>query len=174
MIGKALELARMAHAGQVRKYTGEPYIVHPCAVAGLVSGVMEHDAVIAAAFLHDVVEDTAVTLFQIEQALGVEVAELVRQVTDVSRPQDGNRAERKALDLDHLSRATPHAQTIKCADIIDNARAIVIFDPKFAGRYLEEKRRQLQILRDGNAELRRIAWGLVGEKTASPQSQVGA
>ena len=66
-----------AEAGQRRKYTDEPYIVHPAAVAELVRSVSADDALLAAAWLHDTVEDTATTLADIESHFGSRVAQLV-------------------------------------------------------------------------------------------------
>jgi (p)ppGpp synthase/HD superfamily hydrolase len=75
----ALEFATTAHASinQRRKYTGEPYIVHPIAVAELVRSVPHTPEMIAAAYLHDVVEDTPVTIEEIREEFGPQVAELV-------------------------------------------------------------------------------------------------
>src|SRR5688572_2066454 len=94
---RARGFAERAHAaiGQRRKYTGEPYIVHPIAVAELVRSVPHTPEMIAAALLHDVVEDTPVTLAQIEAEFGPVVADLVDWLTDVSRPADGKRQVRK-------------------------------------------------------------------------------
>jgi (p)ppGpp synthase/HD superfamily hydrolase len=85
--------AAAAHGaiGQKRKYTGEDYIVHPIAVAEIVRSVPHTEVMIAAALLHDVVEDTPVTL---EERFGCEVRELVDWLTD--KPEKGNRKERKA------------------------------------------------------------------------------
>ena len=73
---RAAEFARRAHASidQRRKYTHAPYIVHPKAVADIVAGVTDDPAMIAAAWLHDVVEDTPITIAEVEEL--VEVGEL--------------------------------------------------------------------------------------------------
>lgn len=144
-----------AHAatGQKRKYTGEPYIKHPKAVVEILRTVAHTPEMLAAAWLHDVVEDTSVTIDQIEAFFGPEISTLVEMVTDVSKPEDGNRAERKALDREHLGLANATAQTIKLADLIDNTSSIVACDPEFAKVYLAEKRELLQVLTKGNEEL---------------------
>lgn len=156
---EAFRFARDAHEaiGQRRKYTGEPYIVHPLAVATLVRSVPHTEAMLAAALLHDVVEDTPVTLEEINARFGSDIAELVHWLTDVSRPQDGNRATRKHLDLLHTAKATPAAKTIKLADLIDNTRTIAVHDPGFWGRYRKEKRALLRVLREGDRTLWRMA-----------------
>lgn len=161
MIERAMDFAEEYHRGQKRKYTGEPYIVHPFSVAGLVRSVTSDESVIAAALLHDTVEDTTATLEDIECDFGAGVMFLVEMVTDVSRPEHGNRAVRKKMDLDHIAKACPEAQTIKLADLIDNTKSIVAFDPKFAKVYLEEKKRALAVLTRGDARLHAIASAMI-------------
>lgn len=151
----ALRFATDAHGSidQRRKYTGEPYIVHPIAVAELVRSVPHSAEMIAAALLHDVVEDTPVTIAEIEAEFGSSVAELVAWLTDVSRPQDGNRRKRKHLDLLHTAKAPPAAKTIKLADLIDNTRTISKYDPSFWPVYRREKEALLAVLREGDPKL---------------------
>lgn len=108
---------------------------------------------LAAALLHDTVEDTRVTTADIAREFGVEVAELVAWLTDVSRKEDGNRAVRKGLYLEHIARAPVHAKTIKLADLISNIQSIVPHDPKFARVYLREKAAMLEVLKDGDSTL---------------------
>jgi (p)ppGpp synthase/HD superfamily hydrolase len=161
MIHRAKALATFAHTGQVRKYTGEPYIVHPARVAALVASVTNDNNVIAAAWLHDVVEDTTITLEELRQYFNDEVCRLVSEVTNVTTLADGNRATRKALERKHLATASPDAQTIKLVDILDNVGSIFINDPGFAKIYLAEKRAVLDILTAGDANLWSLASGLV-------------
>jgi len=156
---RAREFANRAHGAidQRRKYTNEPYIRHPEAVAELVRSVPHTEAMLAATWLHDVVEDTPVTIEEIEREFGAEVAALVKMLTDVSRPQDGNRAVRKAIDLAHTAKASPAGKTIKLADLIDNSRNILERDPNFARVYLAEKERLLEVLGEGDTRLLAIA-----------------
>lgn len=144
----ARRFAADAHSsiGQLRKYTGEPYIVHPAAVASLVEGAGGDDAMVAAAWLHDVVEDTPVTLTEIHEKFGPDVGTLVGWLTDVSKPEDGNRAARKKIDLMHISQAPARAQAIKLADLIDNSRSIIQHDPDFSVVYLGEKEKMLAVI----------------------------
>jgi len=139
--------------GQIRKYTGEDYIVHPAAVAELVASVPHTKNQLVAAWLHDTVEDTKATLEDITELFGDEVASLVEMLTDVSKPEDGNRAQRKQIDLEHTSKASPEAKTIKLADLIDNTKSIVEHDPEFAKVYLQEKLRLLSVLKEGDSTL---------------------
>lgn len=152
LIEKAHAFAAFHHlqVGQLRKYTNAPYIEHPMVVARLVEAAGGTDEMIAAAWLHDTVEDTHATIEMIHTEFGGVVGDLVSQVTDVSRPEDGNRAERKAIDRRHIANASPQGQTIKLADMIDNTMTIVRFDPNFAKVYLAEKQQLMGYLQQGH------------------------
>lgn len=164
LIDFACRFAADAHEGQVRNYTGEPYINHPIEVAQMVAAVTDDCETICAALLHDVVEDTPVTVRQIAEAgFGPTIARLVEELTDVSRPSDGNRATRKAIDRDHLASASFRAQTVKFADLISNTKSIIKHDPKFAVVYMAEKRELLRVLTLGDESLRQMANAVVRE-----------
>lgn len=144
---RALHYAAQAHANQRRKYTNEPYINHCIEVAHI---LMEYgiDSVemLSAAVLHDVVEDTPVTIEEVRLVFGAKIAEMVSDLTDVSRPSDGNREIRKAIDREHTAKASIRAKTIKLADLISNTRTIAQFDHSFAKVYLAEKALLLPLL----------------------------
>ena len=163
MIRKAREFATTAHAAidQRRKYTREPYIVHPAEVARLVASVSDDVAMICAAWLHDVVEDTPVSITEIEFEFGNDIAQLVADLTDVSTPADGNRKTRKLIDLEHTQAASPRAKTVKLADLIDNSSSIARQDPGFARIYMAEKRRLLTVLQEGDPQLCAMATAIV-------------
>ena len=165
VVERARVFATAAHAaaGQVRKCTFEPYIVHPAEVVSIVRSVPHTPEMLAAAWLHDVVEDTAVTMEVVRKEFGTEVADLVGWLTDVSRPEHGNRAKRKELDRLHTAAAPAEAQTIKLADLISNTRSIMAHDEKFAKTYLEEKRLLLAVMHRGDATLMAEARKHVGE-----------
>jgi (p)ppGpp synthase/HD superfamily hydrolase len=150
-----------ARIDQRRKYTGHPYIEHPAAVAELVRSVPHDEGMLAAAWLHDTVEDTGVTLLEISHVFGLTVATLVESLTDVSTPADGNRAARKAIDRAHTAHTSPRAKTVKLADLIDNSSTILEHDRDFARVYLQEKRLLLAVLRDGDPTLWARADGIV-------------
>ena len=165
IVQKAQVYAMAAHAsvGQKRKYTGEPYIVHPAEVARIVASVPgATEDMVAAAWLHDVVEDTGCTFTDIHMAFGIDIATLVGWLTDVSQPHDGNRAHRKAIDREHTAQAPAEAQTIKLADLISNSRSIMEHDPAFAKTYLEEKRMLLEVMTKGDPGLHAEASKFVG------------
>ena len=155
LIDRAKRFAMDAHGriDQRRKYTNEPYWVHLEAVASMVREVTRDPEVLAAAWLHDTVEDTPVTIDEITEQFGERVAGLVGELTDCSEPSDGNRAQRKGLDLEHTARACAEAKTIKLADVIDNVRSIAERDPKFGRVYVAEKWKLLGVLGEGDERL---------------------
>ena len=155
LVRRAQDYATRAHQriGQVRKYNKQPYHVHLEAVAKLVAEVTDDPETIAAAWLHDTVEDTPATLEDIEAEFGLPVAELVEELSDVSKPSDGNRATRKAIDRDHTAQASARAKTVKLADLIDNCRDITKHDPRFARVYLVEMGALLDVLEEGDERL---------------------
>lgn len=150
LVRMAQLFAQAAHGatGQVRRYTGEPYIEHPAEVVALLkrAGVTD-DAMLAAAWLHDVVEDTQVRADTIRREFGLLVFTMVVDLTDVQRDL-GNRAARKALDRVRLSAASPETQSVKLADLISNTRSIREHDPKFWPVYRAEALALLDVLRD--------------------------
>ncbi|HED16036.1 MAG TPA: bifunctional (p)ppGpp synthetase/guanosine-3',5'-bis(diphosphate) 3'-pyrophosphohydrolase [Gammaproteobacteria bacterium] len=155
LVDRARIYATKAHQriNHRRKYSNQPYHVHLEAIVKLLQQVTDDAEILAAAWLHDTVEDTPATLDNIEQEFGQNVAELVEDLTDVSLPSDGNRAVRKEIDLKHLAQASTRAKTIKLADLIDNARDITKHDPRFAVVFLEEMNALLEILDDGHPSL---------------------
>ena len=162
MLDEVLKFATKAHGSQKRKYTGEPYIVHPIAVSEIVKTVSHTDEMVAAALLHDVVEDTPVTIQEIETKFGSKVAELVGWLTDTSRPENGNRKTRKSIDRLHSADAPAEAQTIKLADLIHNTKSIEQHDPGFWKVYKQEKIALLDVLTKGDRSLMHIAQQQIG------------
>ncbi|CAM6006431.1 unnamed protein product [Sphagnum balticum] len=125
---------------------------------------------ICAAWLHDVVEDTKLTLAFIQEIFGDSVARLVEQLTDISKPNDGNRQVRKRIDLMHTANASPQGKTIKLADLIDNTKSIVERCPGFAVVYMEEKEELLKVLKEGDSALWSIAFEQVAAYRRSKQA----
>ena len=136
----AFAFAAAAHYAwsKKRKYSGDDYIVHPIHVAQTVKQFGGNDDMVAAFYLHDVVEDTQVNLDIVTGMFGSVVGKLVDDLTDVSVPSDGNRVARKAIDREHLANASTDAQFIKCADIIHNSSDIADNDQHF-GKYTNKK-----------------------------------
>ena len=160
---RAVEFAIRAHGDQRRKYTFEPYVMHCLEVARTVTYFGGTEDMVVAAILHDVVEDTTVTPGEIEDSFGHNVAALVVELSDVSRPEDGNRAARKAIDCAHSGKASPAGQTIKVADLISNSKSIVANAPEFAKVYLVEKENILDVMGDANPDIVRLARDILAE-----------
>lgn len=161
---RAMAFSMRAHGEQPRKYTAEPYWKHCAEVAALVAtapGATEE--MVAAAWLHDTVEDTETTLDTIKGLFGEEVARLVKGLTDVSVPEDGNRKARKAIDRKHLQGTCGHTHTIKMADLISNTSSILTHDRGFGRIYLAEKRLLLEEVTRGDPTLTRMAWEILEE-----------
>lgn len=170
LINQAKEFAHRAHdsIGQKRKYTGEPYWVHTDAVALTVEEHGGSDYMIAAAHMHDVLEDVFPELLNQERQPELNklmivfltfpppvqklVGELTDQFTSNRYPQ-WNREKRKLAESERLSKVSNGAKLIKLADLFDNTKSIVQHDPEFAVTYLREKRRILQSLDDVNPDL---------------------
>jgi (p)ppGpp synthase/HD superfamily hydrolase len=154
---RAFEYAKAAHASinQKRKYSGDPYIVHPMAVAKVLtdSGVTDED-LICAALLHDVLEDVwpvnaVYHPASIEELFGKTVLGYVEELTDEYTKElypDLNRAERKKREAERISKISDGALKVKLADLIDNTGDIAKNDPGFAKVYLREKQRILDAL----------------------------
>lgn len=157
---RAMVFARAAHAGQVRKYTGNPYVDHLAEVAGIVSAVAPEEyreAMVAVAWLHDCMEDQGVEYEDLSDMFGPDIARGVLMLSDL---ETGNRAARKAASRFRLQVAAGWVQTIKCADLISNTSSIVKHDPKFAVTYLAEKRALLEVMTKADRRLHEIATGI--------------
>ncbi len=115
LINTAYSWARFWHKGQKRN-NGQPYIVHPVAVAHKVSLYTNDPHIIAAALNHDVVEDCDVTMATLIEKIGLKAASIVQEVTDPKMPFE----ERIAWRLATIKNISPAAQLIKTADIDDN------------------------------------------------------
>jgi (p)ppGpp synthase/HD superfamily hydrolase len=161
MIDTAIQFGARAHEGQVRKYTGEPYITHPVEVAEIVATVDHTPEMLMAAILHDTVEDTPVTFDDLEAEFGDEVTSLVYWLTEVSVKGQGNRAFRKRQDLVHYSQGPAASQTIKVADMIHNSRCIMLHDRKFWVQYRREKMALLDALTRADSQLLEQAWDMI-------------
>lgn len=154
MFERAVKFATRAHRGQVRKYTDQAYILHPLSVAEIVRTVPNHtEEMLVAAVLHDVVEDTPVTIQDICNEFGTVVGMYVEYLTDISVPEDGNRACRKQRDAYHVAAGPAEVQTIKVADLIHNTADIHAHDSRFWEVYKHEKWFQLNLLTKADSDL---------------------
>jgi guanosine-3',5'-bis(diphosphate) 3'-pyrophosphohydrolase len=118
LILDALEFAAHAQGTQRREDAGDSYLVHLAEVAAACGGHEPFDPVlVAAALLHDVVEDTEVTEADLRTRFGDEIADLVMEVTD---PPDMPKANKQAIQAEHVSRASERARLLKIADKTSN------------------------------------------------------
>lgn len=123
LVSEAFELAQTAHAGQIRNGSGgRPYIEHPLAVAEQLAGHGCSDAVLAAALLHDVVEESDVGVEQIRERFGDQVADLVSALTDAEEIESYTR--RKQVHRADVEAAGHDALIIYAADKLANIRAL--------------------------------------------------
>lgn len=157
LIGKAIVFATEAHKDQFRKFTDEAYVFHPIEVGMLLSEYIDDADAIAAAILHDTVEDTPVTEQDIIDEFGPRVAKLVMEVSKVTEKSDGNRAYRKSVDHAHFANASPLGQSIKLADVISNTSDVVNLNPSFAKVYVPEQEALVASLTEGNEDLKMLA-----------------
>src|SRR6478752_4485586 len=126
LIEQAFEVARVAHADQVRR-SGEPYIAHPLGVAMILADLGLDDVTIAAALLHDAVEDTTVTDDDLQERFGPDVAAIVDGVTKLDRLQFDSKEAQQAATLRKMLVAMAkdiRVLLIKLADRLHNMRTI--------------------------------------------------
>ena len=149
MLFKAIRVAREAHKDQKRKFSQEPYIIHPGRVAARLAiyGVGKFNNValnrmICAAWLHDVVEDTEWTKEDIEREFDSDIALMVDELTNQFKKTDHpdkNRAERKKLEHIRLKEVSPKSKVIKAIDRIDNLLDVTVTaKKKWLLRYADE------------------------------------
>lgn len=125
LFDKAVKLAVEAHSGTERRCKGYPYIIHPMEAAAIVASMTNDQEMLAAAILHDTVEDTDVTLEQIREMFGERVAELVRHET---APDDENLTwrERKAIQVEQLKSAPLDSKIVALGDKLSNMQGIAL------------------------------------------------
>ena len=127
MLNKAITYATNAHAGMKRKGKDRPYILHPLEVMTIVASISDDEAVLAAAVLHDTVEDTDVTREDIAREFGLYVADLVAAESENKR-EDRPAAEtwqiRKQETINHLQSASREVKLICLGDKLANLREI--------------------------------------------------
>ena len=142
LLASAFDFAYQLHEGQYRA-SGEPYICHPVAVADLLRDIGASAGVIAAGFLHDVVEDTAVTPDEVEAHFGTEVRALVEGVTKLGGIHFTNKTEAQAENLRRMFLAMAsdiRVVLVKLADRLHNMRTLGSLKPEKQQRIARETR----------------------------------
>ena len=141
IIEEAVEFAKKAHEGAVRKGTAVPYIVHPVETALIVAVMTTDEEMVAAAILHDVVEDTPVTEEEIRSLFGERIASLVH-----AESEDKSKSwwERKQEKIDHLKTAPRDVKILALADKLSNlrstARDYLLLGEEIWNRFNEKKK----------------------------------
>ncbi len=147
---RSFQFAILAHHGQVRKYSGVPYITHPTAVAQILNdfGATEHQKVVGV--LHDVIEDTDYTFQDVADHFGYDIANDVDALTNKARDKSEPRAVRRSKDVEQMRHASPLVKSVRLADMFHNLGDIAKADPVFAKIYMAEKRVMLKVLIDAD------------------------
>lgn len=152
---EAARFARNAHYGYSRKYTGDPYIYHPMRVAGMVSMLANStEEMVITAWLHDVVEDTLVPLYEIRDTFGDYVAMLVAELTNGPYDMSKTREQKKEQDRIKLANVSKESKIIKLCDRIDNLRDMEhCTEPGFLELYANESRLLRDVIGDAHEGL---------------------
>lgn len=127
ILDRAIVFATNAHEGQFRKGTKIPYILHPLEAAAIVGTMTTDEDVIAAAALHDVVEDTDTTVEEVIQQFGERIGSFVAAESENKRKElsaESTWKLRKQETLDHLKTASVEVKMIALGDKLSNMRAI--------------------------------------------------
>jgi (p)ppGpp synthase/HD superfamily hydrolase len=156
LILRAARFARDAHRGQRRKFGGGPYIDHPGRVAAqamLLDDLAAEE--VAAAWLHDVIEDCGVTAEDLRAAgFPEETVNVVVELTNPSKQRkDLPRVERKRLDREHLGHVSRTAKRLKMLDRIDNLKESSVADGEFRSLYVAESLLLIDRLKDADRDL---------------------
>ncbi|HEX8795077.1 MAG TPA: bifunctional (p)ppGpp synthetase/guanosine-3',5'-bis(diphosphate) 3'-pyrophosphohydrolase, partial [Polyangiaceae bacterium] len=140
LIQRAYDYSFKMHAGQTRK-SGQPYVVHPVSVAGIIADLRLDAASVCAGLLHDVVEDTLATTADITKEFGTEVAELVDGVTKLSQINFTSKEDRQAENFRKMVVAMARdirVLLIKLCDRLDNMRTLEHMKPEAQERIARE------------------------------------
>ena len=159
---RAAQFAAAAHAGQLRRYNGAPYITHPIRVAGnLAISPGATEQIVCVGYLHDTIEDCEVTYKDIAARFGSAIADVVRELTNASKGSNLSRTDRKKMDRDKIKDISICGKMVKLMDRIDNLFDLPIRET-FAKKYAEESQLLLDdCLRGVNTSYERILEGRI-------------
>jgi (p)ppGpp synthase/HD superfamily hydrolase len=172
LVDKAEKFATDAHSStkQLRKYSGKPFITHPQNVVRILSDYTKDSEILAAAWLHDVMEDISVSELTLRELFGERITKIVKELTSFTKVEIPDRETRKKAENLKIKNISTEAKLIKLADILDNTWDVRENDPIFATTYLNEKLIQLDLLKDVNTEL----WTKVHKQIVSELSLLRA
>lgn len=164
ILEKVRQFAEEAHGDQQRKFSGDPYINHLVRVMNMCREYTSDIAMLSAALLHDVLEDTGVSADEMKafllSVMDEESAErtvaLVKEMSDVYVKEDypkWNRRKRKQKEAERISKTSADSQTLKYADLIDNCTGMSNNDPEFAALFLRECRDLMKRIDKGDPQL---------------------
>ena len=157
LIERAIYFARNKHCGQVRKWSNEPYVCHPLAMYDELTSYLKKKALMAhlnedyltdlacACILHDTIEDTDTTFEEIKQVFNDNIAGIVRDVTNKTTLEDGNRETRKKIENTCIANLSFKSKIVKLLDVKCNLNGCVNSEFKSTGKtrftekYLQEK-----------------------------------
>jgi guanosine-3',5'-bis(diphosphate) 3'-pyrophosphohydrolase len=140
LIKRAYDYSFRMHAGQMRK-SGDPYFVHPASVAGIITELKLDTASVCAGLLHDVVEDTLVSMQDVEREFGLEIANLVDGVTKLSQINFTSKEDRQAENFRKMVVAMSRdirVLLVKLCDRVDNMRTLEFMKPEAQERIARE------------------------------------
>jgi len=172
LLEKIKDFADRAAKGRLKNHIPKRHCSHAERVMNLCSAYVWQREILAAALLHDVLQNSQVEESELRAFLDsvmqksearrtfALVKELTDEFTESSYPQ-WNRKRRKEMEAERLSAASSAAQTIKYADILDTCEKIASDDPRFAPQYLTECLDLLSIAKNGNPDLYRLTFDLV-------------
>lgn len=127
LLDRAIIFAVKAHSGTERRGKGFPYVVHPMEAMEIVASITPDQELLAAAALHDVVEDSGVTVEQLREIFGKRIADLVASESDAFEDgvsEEDSWHQRKQAAIDRLARASRDAKIVALGDKLSNMRAI--------------------------------------------------
>lgn len=153
VVKKAFEFAAKAHAGVTRRWSGEPYVEHPARVAASLAALGFDPDVVAAGYLHDVIEDCPVSAEELAAEFGPRIAALVVEVSNPKKVPGMSKADRLAAVVNHLAASSYGGASIKLADMLDNSSNVAEHDPAFAKWYLPQIAAKVAVLGHGHPEL---------------------
>lgn len=133
---KAAEFAQKKHEGQKRKHSDMPYIIHPQRVVELLKHYTDDPLILAAAILHDTIEDTETTYTEIETQFGAKVADLVVELT--SDKEEKNKVGKSEYLTEKINSISPDARLIKLLDRYDNVAGLEQSPAEFARYYAKQ------------------------------------